>query len=240
MVSPVRALARLSMIQHLGIELSSGFLRDMIVRKDRLTSGLAGPHGGPCLEKIHKKLIQFKEVSPQLAKDLTAARYPNDARNGERYTDLANRTFVLYLVLGLACRGIGGVDGKPISPCATGTVFDFSSEASRFEFDHWPETRDALNALDDIDFRVITVSSNYYHGYMDVVNLLCTSPRCNQCHMRTTEVFAKAATDAAANDKPLPKFPSCSHLYRTTRDPNPITIRSSSSTTRSQPRRQSH
>ena len=186
-----------SMIQHLGLELSSGFLRDMIVRKDRLTSGLAGPHGGPCLEKIRKKLIQFKEVSPQLAKDLTAARYTNDARSGERHTDLANRTFVLYLVFGLACRGIGGVNGESIAPCENSTIFDFHDESSRFEFDHWPETQDQLRELTDIAFRISKVSYNYTHGYMDILNLLCTSPRCNQCHLRTSEQFKAAALAAA-------------------------------------------
>jgi hypothetical protein len=197
-----------AMIQHLGLELSAGFLRDVIVRKDRLTSGLAGPHGGPYLELIYKKLFTFKDVVPQSAKDLTAERFI--ATKGGRSswaqakirsccnTDLANRTFVLYLVFGLACRGIGSVDGKSNDPCGNSIVFDFSDEAARFEFDHWPETQDQLRELTDIAFRISKVSYNYTHGYMDIVNLICTSPRCNQCHQSTSEKFKKAALAAAA------------------------------------------
>ena len=193
-------LALPAMIQHLGLELSSGFLRDVIVRKDRLPSGLAGPHGGPYLELINKKLVQFKDVAPQAARDLTASRLavPKDRRKiSHLRSDLANRTFVLYLVFGLACRGIGGVNGESIAPCENSTIFDFHDESSRIEFDHWPETQDQLRELTDIAFRISKVSYNYTHGYMDILNLLCTSPRCNQCHLRTSEQFKAAALAAA-------------------------------------------
>ena len=56
--------------------------------------------------------------------------------------DLTNRTFMLFLTVDLACRGVGGIDGKPVRNCRFSLVFDYTPCTA--ERDRWLETQKML------------------------------------------------------------------------------------------------
>jgi len=187
-------------MEHMELDCGQAHLRDQIVRKDRRTSSLAdgSKKAFDLHRKIHKKLKAFKSKMPALAMQLTSKR----VRKACAHLDLVNRTFILFLVHGLACRGVGGVDGKSESKCGTSTIFEFPG--LEFEFDHWPETQAMLKVMEEVldliqsvqrianEKKIHAVGDNYSNKYLEIINLLCTSPRCHQCHVETTAVFKAA------------------------------------------------
>ena len=86
--------------------------------------------------------------------ELNASRYADNEKqqriqnardNGPSTNDLTNRTFLPFLTLGLACRGVGGIDGQSAQNCNQDVIFDYVPNTS--ERDHWPETVKMLKAL---------------------------------------------------------------------------------------------
>ena len=98
-----------------------------------------------------------------------------------------NRTLLLFLTLGLACRGVGGIDGQSAQNYSQDVIFYYLPNTS--ERDHWPETVKMLKAL---GFKGITkVGEGLPNQILNLENLLCTSPRCNYCHSLTTDLFKR-------------------------------------------------
>ena len=101
--------------------------------------------------------------------------------------------------------GVGGTDGKSESKCSTSTILEFPLTIdTMFEFDHWPETQAMLKVMEEVldliqsvqrianEKEIHAVGDNYSNKYLEIINLLCTSPRCHQCHVETTAVFKAA------------------------------------------------
>ena len=189
---------------YMELDCGQAYLRDQIVRKDRRTSSLADGSikAFDFHRKIHKMLKAFKNKIPTLAMELTAKRVRHNP-----HIDLVNRTFILFLVYGLACRGVGGTDRKSKSKCSSSIIFEFPLTIdTMFEFDHWPETqamlkrmREALDLIESIQRlpskdkdRIYVIGEKYSNKYLEIINLLCTSPRCHQCHLDTSALFKAA------------------------------------------------
>jgi hypothetical protein len=191
-------LALPDFFDHMGFQFSCGRLRDQLVRKDRHTSDFAGTskEAKKLCNDLRLRLLSFREVAPKEAIELSASRFTGskvqqlltNARDGSpANSDLTNRTLLLFLTLGLACRGVGGLDGQSAQNCNQDVIFYYLPNTS--ERDHWPETQKMLKALGLTAIR--NVGTSLCGQILNIVNLLCTSPRCNDCHGLTTDLFKR-------------------------------------------------
>ena len=180
----------------MGFQFNCGHLRDQLVRKDRHTSDFAGTSkkAKKLRNDLRLRLLSFRDVAPKEAIELNATRYADNEKQklvknfrdpSPSNLDLTNRTFLLFLTLGLACRGVGGIDGQSAQNCSQDVIFYYLPNTS--ERDHWPETEKMLKAL---GFKGINqVGTNLHNQILNIENLLSTSPRCNYCHGLTTDLF---------------------------------------------------
>jgi hypothetical protein len=191
-------LALPDFVDHMGFQFSCGRLRDQLVRKDRHTSDFTGTskEAKKLRNDLRRRLLSFREVAPKEAIELSASRFTDnklqqlvtDARDrSPSNNDLTNRTLLLFLTLGLACRGVGGLDGQSAQNCNQDVIFHYLPNTS--ERDHWPQTQKMLKALGLKGIKC--VSDGLHAQILNIENLLCTSPRCNSCHGLTTELFKR-------------------------------------------------
>ena len=191
-------LALPDFVDHMGFQFSCGRLRDQLVRKDRHTSDFAGTskEAKKLRNDLRLRLLSFREVAPEEAIELSASRFagselqqlvtnPRDVSPSNN--DLTNRTLLLFLTLGLACRGVGEIDGQSSENCNQDVIFCYLPHSS--ERDHWPKTQKMLKALGLKAIRC--VGTGLANQILNIENLLCTSPRCNNCHGLTTDLFKR-------------------------------------------------
>ena len=136
-----------ALMDHLGLQFPCGYLRDQLVRKDRLTSDFAGVSGAAARGQLNTLITSFKSQHPKLAMELTRQRIKSKKKlssarsinhlKAPQTADLTNRTLLIYLTLGLACRGVGGTNGHSVRPCDSSTIFEYPL-LTAFERDHWP------------------------------------------------------------------------------------------------------